>query len=180
MEPWKTSNSWAPAQSSPVDPGPSSFPPPGAVIFSFSPSNPAPAAAPTIPAPAQAAAPAAVVSPAPAPATNGSRGLHRCPYCHKMGIHRPEECRSAPQNISRAGVTVVEFGPGTTVATLRAVMSQMWPQSVPVGPPNGIKKSRRRRGHKPGRRTNDARPRPEDKGPGAGSTGGGRWNGAIY
>ncbi|RSL96953.1 hypothetical protein CEP52_011172 [Fusarium oligoseptatum] len=83
MEPWKTSNSWAPAQSSPVDPGPSSFPPPGAVISSFSPSNPAPAAAPTIPAPAQAAAPAAVVSPAPAPATNGSRGLHRCPHCHK-------------------------------------------------------------------------------------------------
>ncbi|RSL72055.1 hypothetical protein CEP53_001312 [Fusarium sp. AF-6] len=104
MEPWKTSSNWALAQSGPVDSGPNSFPPPEAVTSS---SNPALAAAPTISAPAQtaatsfypsttAAAPAAAV--APLPTANGAGRVHRCPHCHKMGIHRPEECRSAPQN----------------------------------------------------------------------------------
>ncbi|RSL65254.1 hypothetical protein CEP54_004343 [Fusarium duplospermum] len=157
-----------PAQSCPVSSGPSSFPPPAAVTSSSSPPNLAPAAAPTVCALAQAAAPsfspsaaaaAPVVAFAPIPAANGAGGSADAPIVAKWA--------SIAQRISMAGITVIQisFGAGAPAADL-TLSSRGWP-------PNGAKKSRRRRGRKPGRKTNDAGPRPEDKDPGAGSTGGG-------
>ncbi|KAM6514989.1 hypothetical protein FSOLCH5_009226 [Fusarium solani] len=163
MEPWKTSNNWAPAQSGPVGSGPNCFSASVAVVSS----SPSTAAAAPAPAPAHVAAPAPIV-PAPAPTVNAAGGRHQCPHCHKMGTHRPEECRSAPQNIFMAGVNItnISFGPGATAADLAAVLSRMRQQAPPARPQAGVKKSRRRRGRKPGQRAKDAGRKPEDKDPG--------------
>ncbi|KAI8668003.1 hypothetical protein NCS55_00824200 [Fusarium keratoplasticum] len=182
MEPWKTSNNWAPDQSGPVGSGPNSFSASVAAVSSSSPSTAAAApasAAAAVPAPAHAhvVAPAPVVPasapvPAPTPAANAAWGRHRYPHCHKMGTHRPEECRSAPQNIVLSGqVAVAVLGPGTTLADLSAIMSRMRQQAPPARPQAGVKKNRRRRGRKPGQRAKDAGRKPEDKDPGEGGAG---------
>ncbi|KAH7260439.1 hypothetical protein MRS44_009072 [Fusarium solani] len=145
-------------------------------------SSPSTAAAAPAPAPAHVAAPAPIVPapapapapvPAPAPTANAAGGRHQLPHCHKMGTHRPEECRSAPQNIFMAGVNItnISFGPGATAADLAAVLSRMRQQAPPARPQAGVKKSRRRRGRKPGQRAKDAGRKPEDKDPGEGGAG---------
>ncbi|KAL6365202.1 hypothetical protein LRP88_01185 [Fusarium phalaenopsidis] len=142
--------------SGPVGSGPSSF---SASVAAVS-SPPSTAAA----APASAATVVPVSAPAPtvlaparafalAPAANAAGGFHRCPHCHKMGSHRPEECRSAPQNSI--------YMPSYHVSD----------ETPPARPQAGVKKSRRRRGRKPGQRAKDAGRKPEDKDPGEGGAG---------